>query len=117
MSRVDWQAAWLELGSLIASKSHHGGAELSRSMNEIAARHRVPETREQRDLRVHGPGVVEELVDVVHELRGSEPSARAASSGDGAALESRPPIRPQGGHDGRKRSSSQHPPERAGSPA
>jgi hypothetical protein len=50
---VDYEAAWVRLGELIASKTQHGREPTLVAMQEIAAECRVPEGELSRVLRLY----------------------------------------------------------------
>lgn len=51
---VDYEAAWIELQELVASKSQHGREPTLTAMAELAAKHRVLAGELSRLLRLYG---------------------------------------------------------------
>lgn len=95
----DYEAAWLELQALIASKSQHGREATLRAMAELAERHRVPAGELSRLLRLYGVEV-ERTRSVAAENTRDELARFAggdASPGDSEL----PDHHGSGGHDGR----------------
>lgn len=48
---MDYEAAWLDLKALVASKASHGKKDLALAMSEIEVKHRLSETEQQFDPR------------------------------------------------------------------
>lgn len=48
---VDYEAAWLDLKALVASKRSHGNKDLALAMSEIEVKHRLSERDQQFDPR------------------------------------------------------------------
>lgn len=95
---VDYEAAWVELGQHVASKSQHGREATLVEMAEIAARHRVPAGEVSRLLRLYGVEV-ERARSIEAETEQVEPGAfdgGLASPPDAELAEHHRP----GGHDG-----------------
>lgn len=58
MGRVDYEAAWTELGAEIAEKPSHGRADLLQAMAQIAADNVVEEDLLQTAARLNGRVVI-----------------------------------------------------------
>jgi hypothetical protein len=87
---VDYEAAWVELQAIVASKPQHGADALLREMARIAHECRVAAGEPARMLRLYG---VE-----VHRLHANHPDAsEALAAGLGSAVDDRRP----GHHDDR----------------
>lgn len=93
MSRVDYEAAWVELGELIASREGWGAKVLAQEMAKVAAAHRVGESFLERGLRIYGGEL--KLVAQPTEQSSSGPGGKPTVSAAGSR-----PIEDRGGHDG-----------------
>lgn len=93
MAAVDYEAAWIELLDLVASRDGWGSKTLISEAAQVAARHRVSESLVERVIRIYGEGPL-----VVHNQGQSAP----VGGGKPTALRADTPTNEaRGGHDGR----------------
>lgn len=94
MALADYEAAWLELGEVVASREGWGAKALAAEMQKVLARHQIPEGHVERLLRLYGG-----RVSIVIET----PEA-PASDGNGSTPSPAAPVpghrQTPGGHDG-----------------
>lgn len=89
---ADYEAAWVELGALVASREGWGSKTLSAEMAKILAKYRVSETQVERVLRLYGGSV-----SVV--MSTSEASAYGTGGNDEAVVPTAPAPTPPSSED------------------
>lgn len=95
---VDYEAAWIALQDLVASKSQHGRDALLKDMARIAAEARVPAGELSRWLRLYGVEVERARSTEADIIRDDRPDFDA---GFGSAADPAVPgHHDRGGHDG-----------------